>query len=345
VELTDTKNILERLLNGDDLDAPTTESLFGAIMDGELDPVQVSALLVALRTKGETGVEVAAAARAMRARALRVEAPEGAIDTCGTGGDGAETINISTAAALVAASAGVPVAKHGNRSVSSKCGSADVLEALDVRLDLRREALASLMGEVGIAFLFAQQLHPAMKEVAPVRRALGVRTVFNLLGPLTNPAGVRRQVVGVWGSDVQPLVATALAELGAERALVLHSDDGLDELSVVAPTTVIEVCDGSVAEHRRIEPGRLGIRSRDRDSLRGGDVEENARRMRAILEGNETSAASEAVALNAAAALVVGGKAEDLPDGLEMARELLSTGAPGATLAELARGSQELADG
>jgi anthranilate phosphoribosyltransferase len=345
VELIETKTTLDRLLNGGDLDPPTMEALFGAIMDGRLEPSQVAAVLVALRAKGETGVEVAAAARAMRVRALQVVAPEGAIDTCGTGGDGAETINISTAAALVAASAGVPVAKHGNRSVSSRCGSADVLEALGVRLDHQCEALGSLMGEVGIAFLFAQQLHPAMKEVAPIRRALGVRTVFNLLGPLTNPAGVRRQVVGVWGSDVQPLMATALAELGAEHALVLHSDDGLDELSVTAPTTVIEVRDGSVAGSWRVEPARLGLPIGDRDSLRGGDVEENARRMRAILAGDERSAASEAVALNAAAALVVGGKVQDLASGLNVARDLLSSGAPGATLAALARRSQELADG
>ena len=206
----DYRSVLESLLNRTDLDAAAMEAVVGAIMDGELDHAQVAGLLVALRAKGESGTEVAAAARAMRARALAVAAPAGAIDTCGTGGDGAETINISTASALVAAAGGVPVAKHGNRSVSSKCGSADVLEALGVRLDLGRGALAQLLEEVGIAFLFAQQLHPAMAAVVPVRKALGVRTVFNLLGPLTNPAGVTRQVLGVWGPEVQPVGSGAI---------------------------------------------------------------------------------------------------------------------------------------
>jgi anthranilate phosphoribosyltransferase len=334
--------VLESLLSGTDLDASTMEVLIGAIMDGNLDDTQVAGLLVALRAKGESGSEVAAAARAMRARALGVVAPAGAIDTCGTGGDGAETINISTASALVAAAGGVPVAKHGNRSVSSKCGSADVLEALGVRLDLDRQALAVLLEEVEIAFLFAQHLHPAMAAVVPVRRALGVRTVFNLLGPLTNPAGVRRQVLGVWGSDVQPLVAEALAELGAEYALVLHSDDGLDELSVLAPTTVIEVRHGAVTETWKVNPSDLGVRADDPESLRGGDVEENARRLCAILKGEERSAASEAVALNAAAAFLVGGRVDDLATGLEFAREILAGGAAGRTLEALVRRSQEL---
>jgi anthranilate phosphoribosyltransferase len=338
------KRVLEALLGGNDLDAETMERLMGSIMDGELEHAQVAGMLVALRAKGESGIEVAAAARAMRDRALRVVAPAGAIDTCGTGGDGAETINISTASALVAAAGGVPVAKHGNRSVSSKCGSADVLEALGVRLDLEREALAPLLDEVGIAFLFAQQLHPAMAAVVPIRKALGVRTVFNLLGPLTNPAGVTRQVLGVWGPEVQQLVAAALAELGAERAFVLHSDDGLDEISVMAPTTVIEVRDGVVAETWSLNPADLGIRVDDSESLRGGDVSENARRFCAILEGREHSAASEAVALNAAAALLVGGKVDSLASGLEMARKLLSSGAAGRTLETLARRSRELGD-
>ena len=342
--MVDTKNILESLLNGDDLDAATMEAVMGGIMDGDLDPVQTAAILVALRAKGESGIEVAAAARAMRERALRVAAPAGAIDTCGTGGDGAETINISTASALVAAAGGVKVAKHGNRSVSSKCGSADVLEALGVQLDLDRDSLPILLDEVGIAFLFAQQLHPAMAAVVPVRKALGIRTVFNLLGPLTNPAGVTRQVLGVWGPDVQLLVAVALAELGAEHAMVLHSDDGLDELSVMAPTKVIEVRDGVVAETWSLNPADLGIRVDESDSLRGGDVSENTRRLCAILEGREHSAASEAVALNAAAALLVGGKVDSLASGLEMARELLDSGTAGRTLEALARRSRELGD-
>ncbi len=341
----ETKTILTSLLDGDDLEPTVMETLIGVIMDGVLEPAQVAAVLIALRAKGESGVEVAAAARAMRERAFAVSSPAGAIDTCGTGGDGAGTINISTASALVAAAGGVPVAKHGNRSVSSSCGSADVLEALGVRLDLRTEALSILLDEVGIAFLFAQQLHPAMKAVVPIRKALGVRTVFNLLGPLTNPAGVRRQVVGVWGRDVQPLIAAALAELGADHAMVVHSDDGLDELSVTAPTTVIEVRDGAVIGRWSVVPGDLGIRVGDGDSLLGGGVEDNARRLCAILAGDERSAASEAVALNAAAALYVGGAVDGLAGGLERARLLLSTGAAGATLEALVRRSQELGNG
>jgi len=341
----DAKNTLNTLLSGTDLAPDEMEALIGAVMDGKLDHAQVAGLLVALRAKGESGTEVAAAARAMRSRALGVAAPAGAIDTCGTGGDGAETINISTASALVAAAGGVPVAKHGNRSVSSKCGSADVLEALGVRLDLDRHALTVLLKEVGIAFLFAQQLHPAMAAVVPVRRALGVRTVFNLLGPLTNPAGVRRQVLGVWGSEVQLLVAEALAELGAEYALVLHSDDGLDELSVTAPTKVIEIRDGAVVGSWKVDPVDLGIHADDPDSLRGGDADENARRLCAILDGKERSAASEAVALNAAAALMVGGKVDDFATGLRQAREILAGGAAGRTLETLVRRSQEIGDG
>jgi anthranilate phosphoribosyltransferase len=343
--LIETKRILDDLLNGSGLDAPTMEALFGAIMDEKLEPAQVAALLVALRAKGESGAEVAAAARAMRGRARTVDAPIGAIDTCGTGGDGAETINISTASALVAAAGGVPVAKHGNRSVSSRCGSADVLEALGVRLDLRVDGLATLLEEVGIAFLFAQQLHPAMKAVVPIRKSLGVRTVFNLLGPLTNPAGVRRQVVGVWGRDVQGLVADALAELGAVHALVVHSDDGLDELSVTAPTAVIEVRGGAVVGRWRVEPADLGIRASDGGSLRGGDVATNARRLCAILDGTEVSAATDAVTLNAAAALYVGEAVDSLAAGLDRARQLISSGAAAATLEALIRRSQELGDG
>ncbi len=336
------KRVLEELLNGDDLEAATMEAVMGAIMDGELEHAQVAGLLVALRAKGESGIEVAAAARAMRGRALTVEAPVGAIDTCGTGGDGAETINISTASAFVAAAGGVPVAKHGNRSVSSRCGSADVLEALGLRLDLDRGALTLLLEEVGIAFLFAQQLHPAMKAVVPIRKALGVRTVFNLLGPLTNPAAVGRQVLGVWGPEVQELVAAALAELGAEHALVVHSDDGLDEVSVMAPTRVIEIRDGEVIGRWKVEPAELGLCTENADSLRGGDADENARRLCAILDGEEVSAASEAVALNAAAALLVGGKVDSLASGLESAREILASGAAGRTLEILARRSQEV---
>ncbi len=339
--------LLERLLARHDLTAGEVEDFVGAVMDGGIDPHAVAAVLVALRMKGETGVEVAAAARAMRARALPVTVtePDRTIDTCGTGGDGAGTVNISTAAALVAVAAGVPVAKHGNRSVSSRCGSADVLEASGVRLDLPPADLARLHAELGFAFLFAPRLHPAMAAVMPVRRALGIRTVFNLLGPLTNPAGVGRQVVGVWGAEVQRLLADALAVLGTEHSLVVHSDDGLDELSVAAPTTVVEVRAGEVVGSWRVSPSELGIAAGDAGGLRGGDGEENADRLRAILGGAEESVASEAVALNAAAALYVGGAASDLAEGLATAREVLRSGAALERLDRVARRSEELAHG
>ncbi len=339
----DHKPLLNRLLAGKDLSSGEMEDFIGAIMDGGVDDAVIAAVLIALRAKTETGVEVAAAARAMRARSLPVEIadPQLAVDTCGTGGDGAETINISTAAALLAAAAGVPVAKHGNRSVSSRCGSADVLETAGVRLDQSPKDMAAMHDEVGIAFLFAPRLHPAMAAVMPVRRALGVRTVFNLLGPLTNPARVERQVVGVWGREVQALMASALAELGARRALVVHSDDGLDEISVSAPTTVIEVRDGEIVGEWRVDPGDLGLESGDSESLRGGDATENLRRMRAILGGEETSVAAEAVALNAAAALIVAGFAGDLRQGLDRSREVLRSGAALEILEELARRSTD----
>jgi anthranilate phosphoribosyltransferase len=323
------------------------EAFVGLVMDGALADVVVAAVLAALRAKGESGSEVAAAARAMRARAIAVKVrdPEKSVDTCGTGGDGAETINISTTAALLVAAAGVPVAKHGNRSVSSRCGSADVLEAAGVCLDMTPESMAALHDEVGIAFLFAPRLHPAMKAVMPVRRSLGVRTVFNLLGPLTNPAGVERQVIGVWGSDVQALMAAALADLGAQHALVVHSEDGLDEISVCAPTSIIEVRDGEVAGRWPLDPTGYGIEVEDPTSLKGGDVGENLRRMRAILGGEEESPAADAVALNAGAALYVAGEAADVEDGFRRASEVRRSGTALERLEQWAGRSQELANG
>ncbi len=339
------RQMLQRLIEGRDLEGPELQRFVGDVMDGRCDPSVVAGVLVALRAKGETAREVAAAARAMRERSLSVPVaePDLSVDTCGTGGDGADTVNISTAAALLVAACGVPVAKHGNRSVSSRCGSADVLEIAGVRLDLEPEALAELHDEIGIAFLFAPRLHPAMGAVMPVRRALAVRTVFNLLGPLTNPVGVRRQVVGVWGREVQELVADALAELGATHALVVHSDDGLDEVSALASTAVIEVVDGEVSGRWATDPDRLGLRADEPASLRGGTVEDNARRLEEILAGNERSAAAEAVAINAAAALYVGGGAADLRDGLDQARETLRSGAALVKLRTLAQRSKELA--
>ncbi len=337
------RDVLEALLAGEDLSRETTEECFGALMAGEWSEPEQAAFLVALRAKGETAGEVAAAARVLRSFAVPVQVDRTPlVDTCGTGGDGAHTLHISTGAALVAAACGVAVAKHGNRSVSSRCGSADVVEALGVPLEVEPEKLGALLEKVGFAFLFAPRLHPAMRAVMPVRRALGVRTLFNLLGPLANPAGVKRQVVGVYGADVMPLVAGALAELGAEHAWVVHSEDGLDELSVCAPTRVIEVRAGALARELAVDPQALGIASASRDDLAGSDAHENAIRLRAILTGNERSAAAEAVALNAAAALIVAGIVADLAEGLAASRECLASGAAGAKLDAVVRAAGEL---
>ncbi len=280
------REVLERLLAGESLSAATTEECFTALMAGEWSEPEQAAFLVALRAKGETAGEVAAAARVLRSFAVPVATSRTPlVDTCGTGGDGAHTLNISTGAALVAAACGVTVAKHGNRSVSSRCGSADVLEALGVPLELEPEKLGALLDAVGFAFLFAPRLHPAMRAVMPVRRVLGVRTVFNLLGPLANPAGVKRQVVGVYSAAVMPLVAGALAELGAEHAWVVHGEDGLDELSVCAPTRVIEVRAGKITGELVVDPSKLGIPRAARADLAGGDAAENAKRLSAILAG------------------------------------------------------------
>lgn len=337
------REVLTRLLGRGELDAETMERCVEALISGEWGEAQQAAFLVALRAKGETPVEVAAAARVLRRSALEVPTTrQRVIDTCGTGGDGAHTINISTAAALTAAACGVAVAKHGNRSVSSRCGSADVLEALGVPLEMAPEELGRLLDECGFAFLFAPRLHPAMRAVMPVRRVLAIRTVFNLLGPLANPAGVRRQVVGVYAPEVQMLLAGALAELGAEHAWVVHSADGLDELSISAPTRVVEVRDGRVVGTHTVDPDHLGVKGK-REALAGGDAEANAARLRALLAGEESDTpAAAAVALNAAAALLVAGAAKTLPEGIEQARHALAAGAPLELLQAVVRRAREL---
>jgi anthranilate phosphoribosyltransferase len=337
------RDVLERLLAGRDLDRGTMEACFASLMAGEVPEPLQAALLVALRCKGETPDEVASAAAVLRRCAVPVATRRRPlVDTCGTGGDGAHTLNISTGAALVAAACGVAVAKHGNRSVSSRCGSADVLEALGVPIDLDAEQLGALLDDEGFAFLFAPRLHPAMRAVMPVRRALGVRTVFNLLGPLSNPAAVRRQVVGVYNPSVQELVAGALAALGSEHAWVVHSADGLDEISVFAPTRVVEVRDGRIAREATVEPRELGIATGVREEIAGGDAGESAARLEAILAGREFSAASEAVALNAGAALLVAGAVADLAEGLAKSRECLRRGDAAAKLDRVRSRAREM---
>lgn len=332
------RRVLDALLAGEELSPDTMEDCFAALMSGEWSEPQQAAFLVALRAKGETPTELAAAARVLRRLAVPVPTSrQPLVDTCGTGGDGSHSLNISTAAALVAAACGVAVAKHGNRSISSRCGSADVVEALGIPLELEAEELGATLDAVGFAFLFAPRLHPAMRAVMPVRRALGVRTLFNLLGPLANPAGVRRQVVGVFSPRVQPLVAAALAELGCEHAWVVHSEDGLDEISVGAATRVVEVRDGVVAGEWAVEPAALGAATPQGQELAGGDPAANAARIGAILRGEEGGAAADAIALNAGAALVVGGVAPTLEEGFAVARGALSSGKGWAKLEEVRR--------
>jgi anthranilate phosphoribosyltransferase len=317
---------LRTWMGGGSLSRHEMEELFGRLMDGTVSDVHKAALLVALAMKGEAPEEIAGAAVAMRARSLRIAHDlDRVVDTCGTGGDGRGTFNISTAAAFVAAAAGATVAKHGNRSVSSRSGSADVLQELGANLELTPGDAALSLREVGMAFLFAPKLHPAMREVMPVRRELAVRTVFNVLGPLTNPAGARRQVLGVYAPRLVEILARVLAELEAEHALVVHGSDGLDEITTTGPTWAAEVRDGSVRTFE-IDPATLGVKRAEPRDLAGGTPAENAVLLRRVLEG-ERGPLADIVAVNAAAALWIGGHAADLGGGLELARTALDEGA------------------
>jgi anthranilate phosphoribosyltransferase len=325
---------LAQLLDGRSLDREQARAVMDSIMTGEATPAQIGGFLIALRLKGETADEIAGCAEAMREHVLPVRPQRhDLVDTAGTGGDGAKTINISTAAALVAAAAGAGVAKHGNRAVSSSSGSADVLEALGFRLELPAERVAQSIDELGFGFLFAPTHHPAMRHAAPVRRELAARTVFNVLGPLTNPAGARAQVVGVYAPELVRTIAEVLAQLGAHRAFVVHGAGGIDELSPAGPNFVCEVVDGGVRE-RNIDPAELGIDRCDPGELRGGSPEENARAIRAVFAGKNGGRRS-AILLNAAGAIAAGGHAEDLREGLELAREAVDSGAAAARLEEL----------
>jgi anthranilate phosphoribosyltransferase len=327
----DTTVALRRIIAGEDLSRGEMRSMMGSLMDGELVAIEKAALLVALATKGETADEIAGAAEAMRERCVPVEhSVKGVVDTCGTGGDGKGTFNISTAAALVTAAAGVPVAKHGNRSVSSRSGSADVLEALGVVPESSPVAAARALEKVGICFMFAPVFHPAMREVMPVRRALGVRTLFNVVGPLTNPAGVTRQVMGVYSQPLVVVIARVLRDLGAEHAIVVHGCDGLDELTTTGGTHVAEVENGEIEIHD-VRPPDFGLEAVAPEALRGGEPEENARILEAIL-GGEPGPLADVTALNAGAAIYVGGRAESLREGVKLALEVLASGAAVRTL-------------
>ena len=333
---------IKRVVDGQDLDRDEMYRIFGDVMDGKASDVQKSAFLIALRMKGETPDEITGAAIAMRERVTPLDVDrESLVDTCGTGGDGRGTFNISTLAAIVAAGAGANVAKHGNRAVSSSCGSADLLTALGVHIDLDAPRMSQVLRRTGISFLFAPKLHPAMGAVVGVRRELGVRTIFNVLGPLTNPAFAKRQVLGVYSDHLVDVVARVLLALGAEHALVVHSRDGLDEISVSAPTRVCEVRDGAIRTYE-ITPDDLGVDKHPIEALAGGDANENARIALAIL-GGEEGARRDVVAANAGAALFVSGAANTLREGVEMARHAMASGAARAKLEELIAATKELA--
>jgi anthranilate phosphoribosyltransferase len=321
--------VLTQLLHGQDLDEPTARTVMGELMRGEAEPAQVAGLLVALRAKGEAAPEIAGFVRAMLDEAAEIDLPDelrGAlVDTCGTGGDGAGTFNISTIAAVVVAAAGVPVAKHGNRAASGTCGSADLLEAWGVAIELPPAEVAVCLRELGIGFLYARSFHPAMRFVAPVRVQLGIRTAFNVLGPLSNPAGAPHQVVGVSDPRLARPMADALARLGKRRALVFRGDDGLDELTTTAPSTIHQLRDGVVSDER-LDPADLGIPRATLDDLRGGSIQDNVAIADAVLAGRPGPHA-DIVALNAAAALVAAGAADDLAAGLDRARAVLDSGA------------------
>lgn len=319
------KNIIERVIQGEHLDEATAHGVMTEVMSGGATPAQIAALLVALRVKGETAAEVSGFARAIREKAMPIGSRHDLlVDTCGTGGDGANTFNISTAAAFVVAAEGVPVAKHGNRAVSSRCGSADVLQALGAVVELDPVQVARCLDTVGIAFLYAPRLNAAMKYAAGPRREIGVRTVFNLLGPLTNPADPVAQVVGVFSPAAGELVAHALARDGRKRAFVVHGAGGLDEVSVAGPSLIWQVEQGTV-QKTVLDPATLGFATAPNTALAGGSPEENAATLRRIFAG-EGGPLRDAVVLNAALALLAAGRVTDIAAGVKKAREIIISG-------------------
>ncbi|MEE8205192.1 MAG: anthranilate phosphoribosyltransferase [Dehalococcoidales bacterium] len=335
------KEAIGRLIEGRSLNMGEAASVMEEIMSGEATPAQFGAFVTALRLKGETVSEITGLARTMRAKAVPVKTSGPVVDTCGTGGDGAGTFNISTAAAFVVAAAGLRVAKHGNRAMSSHCGSADVLEALGVKIDLNAGQVAQCLEEVGIGFMFAPLFHPAMKYTAAPRRELGIRTVFNILGPLTNPAAASAQMLGVADGSLVAKMAEVLKGLGCKHALVVHGEDGLDEITVSGITRVCELKDGAITSYS-IRPEDFGLDEAASDSLKGGSAEENAALLRRIL-GGALGPPRDAVVMNAAAALVAGDRVRTLKEGAELAQQLIDGGQAGARLEHLIEFSRGLA--
>jgi anthranilate phosphoribosyltransferase len=336
------REVLRKAAAGETLTEGEAERALETIMEGTAPPAATAALLTAMRVRGESVSEIVGFARAMRRFAARVQAPEGVVDTCGTGGDAKGTINISTAAAFVARGAGVVVAKHGNRAATSRAGSADVLEALGAEIELGPEQVSRCIEEAGVGFMFARTHHPAMKFVAPVRAELPFRTIFNLLGPLTNPAGARRQLVGVFGGAYVRPVAEALGSLGAEKALVVHGTDGMDEITVTDKTLVAEVGDAGIEEYE-VSPEDFGLPLHDPDGLLGGDAHLNARILRDILSGTETGAARDVVLLNAGAAIYVSGEAKTIEEGVRLAGESIASGAALGALEDFVHTTRRIA--
>lgn len=334
------QDAIKALVAGRHLDQEDAALIMEQIMTGEATQAQIAAFLTALHLKGETDAEIAGMAQVMREKAVHVHHTMPVLDTCGTGGDAANTFNISTAAAFVAAGAGATVAKHGNRAMSSRCGSADVLEGLGVAIELDADWVTRCLDAAGVGFMFAPKFHPAMRYAGPVRREIGIRTVFNILGPLANPARAEYQVVGVATAPLAEKLANALARMGAHHALVVHGNDGLDELSMSAPSTVWEVRTGRMPRQFQIEPADLGLRPAPRETLLGGSVAENASTILAILDGEERGPRRDVVLLNTAAGLMAADRAGDLHEGLALARAALDTGAARARLDQLVNISQ-----
>lgn len=315
------------------------ETAFGILFEGEATPAQIGGLLMALRTRGETVDEFSAAAAVMRAKCHKVRAPQGAMDIVGTGGDGKGTLNISTATAFVVAGAGVPVAKHGNRNLSSKSGAADALGQMGINVMIGAEAVEKALESVGICFMMAPMHHPAMAHVGPVRAELGTRTIFNILGPLTNPAGVKRQLTGAFTRDLIRPMAETLGQLGSERAWLVHGSDGTDELAISGVSWVAALEEDGTIREAELHPEDAGLPVHPFEDILGGTPEENGKAFRALLEGH-ASAYRDAVLLNAAAALVVAGRATDLPQGVEIARDSIDSGAALAKVEALAKATQ-----
>lgn len=319
------KPLIEKVLAGQDLSQNEMTLAVGSIMDGEGSPIQVAALLVALRAKGEKIEEITGAARAMRDRMNQISITRRPlIDTCGTGGSGTGSFNISTAVAFVVAAAGVGVAKHGNKAISSKSGSADVLSELGVNIAAPLETMRSAIEEVGVGFLFAPNYHPAMKHAATVRRELGLRTIFNVLGPLTNPAGAPRQLMGIFDRTLTTPIAQVLGNLGSEKAWVVHGSDGVDELTICGESYVSEWNGSEVIEHT-VHPEQVGLTLHPEGAMKGGTPSENAKQMRLILSGEDNGPLSDAIALNAGAALLVAGVATCLEDGVSQAKQCITS--------------------